>query len=60
MAAAFAAQSLSGGNCTTRNTLPEAGGATWIGSSHGSAAVASLLSAGVERVFQKSVTAKFG
>ena len=35
-------------------------GATWIGSAHGSAAVASLLSTGVENVFQKSVTAKFG
>src|SRR5215467_4346260 len=60
MAAAFAAQSLSGGNCTTRKTLPPSGGATCMGSWHGSCSVLSLLSAGVDDVFQKSVTAKFG
>src|SRR5262245_42152660 len=60
MAAALAAQSWSGGNCTTRNTLPPCGGATWMGSVQGSCSVLSPLSAGVESVFQKSVTAKFG
>src|SRR5215831_4000242 len=60
MAAAFAAQSRSGGNCTTRKTLPDAGGATWIGVAQGSRCVAAVLSAGVANVFQKSVTAKLG
>src|SRR5262249_26077587 len=58
MAAALTAQSWSGGNCTTRKTLPACGGATCIGSLHGSCSVLPLLSAGVENVFQKSVTAK--
>src|SRR5262245_5489745 len=60
MAAALAAQSLSGGNCTTRKTVPPCGGATWMGSVQGSWSVLPLLSAGEEDVFQKSVTAKFG
>src|SRR5579872_5056302 len=51
-------QRLSGGNSTTRTTVPRLGGASWTGVLQGSLAL--RLSAGVESVFQISVTPKVG
>src|SRR5216683_2504751 len=51
-------QSLSGGNSTTRTTVPRLGGASCTGALHGS--LEELLSAGIESVVQISVTPKVG